>query len=313
MKLKHFILGTMVSLLLVSNVFASFYIDPLSENDYLTGSFTDRKTYGMFFGVNDDRGQDYYGATGAFNIGMQFTYFGSTVFGTGKSGSDGNTNLTSSNIGASIANIANLVPNTFNNLDNFVFYITGHGYKDGSTNGVNIGTDSRGNIISITDSDLTKYLKLLPSEVDKVVIIDACHSGGFIDELKALNNISVLTAANNTSSRYTGGMVAYNEVGLSFFGEELREFFMDQRGYGFDFDDMVNYLKINLFYDKYAGMKAYELGAGDEITLTEDFFNIQTYQSPDSNPVPEPGTIALLGLGIAGLTVYGKRRKNTKA
>ncbi|MDD2852971.1 MAG: PEP-CTERM sorting domain-containing protein [Desulfuromonadaceae bacterium] len=30
-------------------------------------------------------------------------------------------------------------------------------------------------------------------------------------------------------------------------------------------------------------------------------------------PVPEPGTIALLGLGMAGLAVYGKRRKNNKA
>jgi hypothetical protein len=36
--------------------------------------------------------------------------------------------------------------------------------------------------------------------------------------------------------------------------------------------------------------------------------NIQVYGAP----VPEPGTIALLGLGMAGLAVYGKRRKNSK-
>ncbi|WP_240731871.1 PEP-CTERM sorting domain-containing protein [Geobacter sp. FeAm09] len=30
-------------------------------------------------------------------------------------------------------------------------------------------------------------------------------------------------------------------------------------------------------------------------------------------PVPEPGTIALVGLGMVGLAIYGKRRQNNKA
>ncbi|MDD2851734.1 MAG: fibro-slime domain-containing protein [Desulfuromonadaceae bacterium] len=41
--------------------------------------------------------------------------------------------------------------------------------------------------------------------------------------------------------------------------------------------------------------------------------SIALNDTPDNTPVPEPGTIALLGLGMAGLAVYGKRRKNTKA
>jgi hypothetical protein len=32
--------------------------------------------------------------------------------------------------------------------------------------------------------------------------------------------------------------------------------------------------------------------------------------TPGNNPVPEPGTIMLLGAGFLGLAVYGKRRKN---
>jgi Domain of unknown function (DUF4114)/PEP-CTERM motif len=38
-----------------------------------------------------------------------------------------------------------------------------------------------------------------------------------------------------------------------------------------------------------------------------------TIDDPPNNPVPEPGTMALLGLGLAVLAVYGKRRQNNKA
>lgn len=34
------------------------------------------------------------------------------------------------------------------------------------------------------------------------------------------------------------------------------------------------------------------------------------YSNTDPAPVPEPGTMMLLGLGMAGLAVYGKRRAN---
>jgi hypothetical protein len=33
----------------------------------------------------------------------------------------------------------------------------------------------------------------------------------------------------------------------------------------------------------------------------------------DLTPVPEPGTMMLLGIGMLGLAVYGKRRMNKEA
>lgn len=40
---------------------------------------------------------------------------------------------------------------------------------------------------------------------------------------------------------------------------------------------------------------------------------VRTSVEGDTPQVPEPGTIALLGLGMAGLAVYRKRRKSLKA
>jgi hypothetical protein len=36
-------------------------------------------------------------------------------------------------------------------------------------------------------------------------------------------------------------------------------------------------------------------------------------QANDLTPVPEPGTMMLLGIGMLGMAVYGKRRMNKQA
>ncbi len=308
--LRHFIFGILIYLLLVSGAFSSeIYFDhPANNNLY------DSKTLALFVGINDDTGRDYKGATVAEVLARKFGYYndnfyGFTLYQTGKSGPGGNLNETSGNIGYTFQNYANLMTDSFTKSENFLFYITGHGLEVNSENPdytVFIGSDGVSNNYGITDKELKQYLSYFPSNKNKIVIIDSCNSGGFIDELSQLDNISILTSASKTSGS------AYDFSGVSYFGREIDKFLGELNGGGFTFNNLVAYLADNYNYDKYKGMEAYGLGYGEPVTLSEEYFNMQTYQSPsyNSEPVTEPATMLLLGSGLLGLV--GFRRKFRK-
>jgi hypothetical protein len=64
------------------------------------------------------------------------------------------------------------------------------------------------------------------------------------------------------------------------------------------------------------GMSSYERAFDDKGNATRfQSFDLKVTSVSDSlpQPVPEPGTMALVGIGMAGLVVYGKRRQNRKA
>ncbi len=298
--IKYITAGVLSSLLLVSGAYA-FSIGPKEgTNAYQF------QTYSMSFGVDDDTGVDYKGSITAAGIGLQLGNYGNSQWGSGKTSNGGNLDLYPDIFGGMISLFNSYLPNTFTEVETFIFYLNGHGLKTSSNNEPNAiftASDGLHNNYGLTDIKLQEYLSILPRTMNKIVILDSCYSGGFIDELKKVNNISILTSASSTSKSF------YGSDGISMFSRELYQFLDEQGGRGFEFFDMVNYIKFNFYFNKYRGMKAYELGAGDPVELSEEYFNIQTYQSPTYQPVPEPSTFILLGGGLIGLSFAVRRRR----
>lgn len=286
--LRHVFIGFVVSSLLVSSAFA-VYFEPVQPF-----YFVEKNTFGFFIGVDD--GVLWNGAKSATTIGYNFRDYGGTVWGFGKSGKNGNENLTTGNIAASLWNFGDT--STFKNMKNFVFYLNGHGYRPGpgEENNIFIGSDGVHNNYGITDKELTQYLNYLPSDVNKVVILDSCYSGGFLDELKTLKNITVITAANEWS------WTVINPISNdTFFSARLAEFFAEKSGEGWDTKDLGEYLESDPYHKLYFGMKLRGLDSDEERIFTPEDWNVQFYQSPTYEPVPEPSTILLFGGGLAGI------------
>ncbi|MDD2852970.1 MAG: PEP-CTERM sorting domain-containing protein [Desulfuromonadaceae bacterium] len=86
---------------------------------------------------------------------------------------------------------------------------------------------------------------------------------------------------------------------------------------GVDIDAFIGSSGVTL-WDQYSYIKLIDANAhlssdpwgGADIDAVGAISSAAPVETP---AVPEPGTIALLGLGMAGLAVYGKRRKNNKA
>lgn len=268
---QQFLLGVAAAIAMASAASADVTFSPRPEGNYST-----QRNIALLVGVHDDIGTDFSGDTIAWKIASYFdAYYGPTFIGVTRAGDSG--------APYSSELIRQWIDLVYHNdyydglIDNYIFYITGHGGKQtvSEPNRIRIGRGFDGQTdLMLTDLELADYLKSLPDDVNKIVIIDSCYSGGFIDELKELDNLAIVTSASASSKS------AYMSDGIPYFSREIVHFLEDRAGQAFTFDQLVSWLRYNFWRPEYAGMKAYELEAGDELELTSAEFELQVYQSP---------------------------------
>ncbi|MEI6825817.1 MAG: PEP-CTERM sorting domain-containing protein [Desulfuromonadales bacterium] len=129
------------------------------------------------------------------------------------------------------------------------------------------------------------------------------------------NTPVAFTPGQDLITNYSLKVALHDDGGRKDYGEIA---FIDQPGvlkdgfYNFDYTN-------NTFGWSLAGLIALNSYGTLEVTVKStygDFYldsSVLTANGCDNTPVPEPGTMMLLGAGMLGLAIFGKRRMNKEA
>jgi hypothetical protein len=263
-------------------------------------SFSGQSSGAVFLGVEGENGL--HGGASALSIFIPFQYYAAAQVMAG--------GTTSPEVSYTLdpIHITNYVVDTFNkdtSVDNFLFYLVGHGgidkiytFSDGTTD------------YYVSPNDIINALSILPESINKIVILDACHSSSFLNDLETVNNITVFTSTktDNQISYYHAvtGISLFSHVISNFITEKVTSTFFKS----FSTTDLKNYIENNFWNEAYKNTPARTLDFGDLVYMTKENFDFGYYQSPSySTPVPEPSTIFLFGIGIVGIAFTRRKKK----
>jgi hypothetical protein len=163
--------------------------------------------------------------------------------------------------------------------DIFFFYFTGHGgqvktentYSEFLVCGMDINS-------FILDNELPFWLKEMNPAISKWIVIEACHSGGFLEDLNnyGLMNFSFLASA------MTDKVSWYDFSGFGLFDQALYDAFKQKKD-GYTFNELYSYIlawkQSHLYH--YVDTIVYEMDQGDPILYSDDLFIPVGFKSPD--------------------------------
>ncbi len=197
---------------------------------------------------------------------------------------------------------------------------------------VNVNTDqSRVAAWTLAEGDTTSYLvSMTGTGAYKLGIYSYADSSKSADFSFGLyTKSSSFQIITNSEFGLTEALVYNGETVINNFGSTFGFYLKDSSGNKYYTQDNLNaantarslsYLINDVYYDKNAGLTKYDTqftGNNDWIfafdATGDGDFTDAVFVIEDMNPVPEPGTIVLLGAGMLCLAIYGKRRMNKDA
>ena len=212
--------------------------------------------------------------------------------------------------------------------DNFFLYLFAHGNSNSSEEESTLTPgdeymvfgDGQSEEGLLTDDELYSMLSGMDEGVNKWIIIDSCHSGGFWGnfsndddgDLEKLKNAALLACAKENELGYasTEGIGLFTLALIDGFAKNNinNKYFVDLNEDGIiTFSEIAYYCSGWVNLTNYKGKPVIQMDMGDSVIFTPDlwdpcFFKTADFADDAISAVPIPGSFLLLACGLLGFS-----------